>query len=222
MLEKDVKIGMKVVPHSKYNENFETWKNHCHPANISLKENGFITVDEKRMGYFVCDGDYFHASDFEPYIERKKQKFGGYFEGNKTVVYVNGVKGEANCNPDDTYSTPYGLLLAYCRATGADTAIVDMLFKKPEEKTTHKFKVGDLVTASKNAQWSWLTYYVARIKSIGLDGTYYLEKVKNLKPDNQWNTYSSWDEENLKLYAEPVTHSVIIDGVHYVKEESNA
>jgi transcription antitermination factor NusG len=178
----DVKIGDKVVPFQKTvkgYQDFTSWKkaNNCHAR--FFKDNGFLYVNhirEDTKNVFglsqtneVRYGDFFNASDFEPYIETKKQGFSGYFQGNKTVVFVDKKQGEANYNPEDeTPCNPLiGLLLAYCRATDTDEGIVDLLFKKPVEIKEDKrfesshFNIGDAVNVldgsfsliNRNSQW---------------------------------------------------------------------
>ena len=73
----DVKIGMKVVPHAKsdgicdWNSWIaDRWENY----KLFVKQ-GYLTVQfiESRYGERISlDGDYFLASDFEPYIEIKE------------------------------------------------------------------------------------------------------------------------------------------------------
>lgn len=149
---KDVYIGQKVVPHDKTNlsalESFSDWLKE--PEGKFFKANGYIFVSKVKgcdvlLNLFGLNSGYtFNASDFEPYTEQtkayQKQKFGGYIQGNKTVVYIGDKKGESNYNPNDAkqglpYSAPYDLLLAYCRATDTDAGIVDRLFKKAESKS---------------------------------------------------------------------------------------
>jgi hypothetical protein len=158
---KDVVIGQKVVPHTKtgdgckFSESSE-WaigKSQGFLYVVANKGHGDFSLSNSVIG---CGGDWFNASDFEPYIEKTvKQKFGGFIQGNKAVIYFNGNKGEANYNPNDAkdgmpFNAPYGLLLAYCRATNTPIDTVDILFKKPEkvkepiaEPVT--FEVGEMV-----------------------------------------------------------------------------
>jgi hypothetical protein len=178
----------------------------------------------------------------EPYVEHKKQKFSGFFDGNKTVIYVNGIKGESNCAPDDTYSALYGLLLAYCRATNTDTAIVDMLFKKPEERATGKFKsshfnVGDLVNVH-DGSWSlinrhgcWDHAFGIELKKLSLSVYAVNQKLPSTEKGEVNDTILQdtvtgdlvYIQERFLSLKESVNslksaHSVIINGVKYVKE----
>jgi len=71
MKEKDVVVGMKVVPHSK------SVVGNLSTSNVwnywGGKEQGYLYVNGKdREGWFLSvnkelNGDYFLASDFEPY-----------------------------------------------------------------------------------------------------------------------------------------------------------
>lgn len=237
---KDVKVGMKVVPHAKTytSESLEEsrlW------MSAGGKDQGFMCVIRKEHGCCVLaveeddiGGDYFNASDFEPYIEpSSKHKFGGYIQGNKTVIYFGEKKGEANYNPNDakqrlSYSVPYGLLLAYCRATGTDTAIVDRLFKKAEDKPTEpvKFEVGETARVRSDLNGGGLYGNFALT-----DGMLRLKgKIVTITENCGHGTYRikehccQWTPEMFEKIPQnqkSVSHEVTIDGVKYVKEAPN-
>jgi len=125
----DVKIGMKVVTHNKtagYNR---------YVKSEVLTVLG-LTKDKLYPDAFtLSDGNYFNASDFNPFFQ--KYKFSGYFEGNKTVIYIGKNRGEANYNPaDEKEGLPYhreiGLLYAFCRATGISEGFIEKLIKVPK------------------------------------------------------------------------------------------
>jgi hypothetical protein len=138
---KDVKVGMKVVPHSKHGAStYEELMDYPYFGS-AMKKQGYLIVNAlwyapdnwslwpENHTARHCSG--FRASDFEPYIDPQiKQKFGGYTQGNKTVVYFGSEKGEANYNPNDAkqglpYNKAYGIALAACRAEDIDTAWLD-------------------------------------------------------------------------------------------------
>jgi hypothetical protein len=117
MRQENVKIGDKVVPFQKtYSTSglsYLEWLNSS--AGQNFKKDGFATIT-----HIINDIPYLNGSgafnffDFKPYSEPQKQ------------------------NPP--YSHLQRSLLNYCRATGKDTAIVDMLFKKPQDKPTQPIK----------------------------------------------------------------------------------
>ena len=80
MKDEDVKIGMKVVPHSKsvYGSHlFEStiWREAQsinQPYLYVVKVSGSWLLDVK--DFYRCGGDYFLASDFEPYKEENKME----------------------------------------------------------------------------------------------------------------------------------------------------
>ena len=83
----DVKIGMKVVPHSKSvwddGEKFGDYINSSdNSAPSFFRENGYLEVVDYDAdieafvlgGHDGIDGDYFLAKDFEPYEEAEENK----------------------------------------------------------------------------------------------------------------------------------------------------
>lgn len=89
MKKENVVLGMKVVPHSKSEyftwEGWLTWENN--PGKNFFLDNGFLYVSEIEETGLIClseefpsnHGDYFNASDFEPYdsfqeVEQKTEQ----------------------------------------------------------------------------------------------------------------------------------------------------
>ncbi len=70
---KDVKVGMKVVPHDKTTgacTNFKEWQTYHRESCQHFKELGYCVVSEIHDNKISLEGDYFNAADFEPYIEQ--------------------------------------------------------------------------------------------------------------------------------------------------------
>lgn len=180
----------------------------------------------------------FRTSDFEPYVEHKRNTFGGRIDGNTITVHIGKVTGTAKYNPADAkHGLPFrpeiGLAIAYMRAEGKTEDEVDIFTErlihahakeqiaKATASNPEGFKVGDLVTASSN-MW-WLAHYVARIKSITKSRKYVLEMVRNIDGDDQWRDDTWFYSYQLKHWEKisPTSgsfHSVTIDGVRYVPE----
>lgn len=85
MKHEDVKIGMKVVPHSKTVSGAVRFE-HCSTWNRAKSNNqSFLYVVDFSIGSYAwvlnevgeinsIQGDFFNASDFEPYIEEETIK----------------------------------------------------------------------------------------------------------------------------------------------------
>jgi hypothetical protein len=156
-----VKVGMRVVPHNK------TFAGRgLNDSNVWNYQGGleqrFLYVTKKTDDFFTLDvvkdsnsGDYFNASDFEPYIEPKAPSFrikSGRKHGNQyTIQLADGRKGESPYNSEQPYLS---VLEAFCKATNTPTDIVDMLFSQPQEAPTEPiaepvtFEVGETVRIS--------------------------------------------------------------------------
>jgi len=193
MLEKDVKIGDRVVPHSKTacgsNNLSESnaWNHH------GGKEQGFLYVSVRCYphGEFTLSveqynsGDFFNASDFEPYIEPAKDNdFQAMFvNGNKTIVYLAGKrKGVSTCSPSDTFDPVKGVALAYMRALGQTVDDIRIEINpaktedtaqesKPTEDKPLTFEVGEMVKFREDL-----------IDGKRYDGITYFDKMKNDLP----------------------------------------
>jgi hypothetical protein len=199
----DVKVGMKVVPHSKMGSKANLL--YSNGWTDGGKQQGYMYVQYIRPDYIGLwrekshgGGDHFIASDFEPY-GHSKQKFGGYIKGNKTVVYIGSSKGEANYNPDDEkqglpYRKEYGVALAFCRAAGISTEWLD--------KTIAATK-SDFLTEA------------ARIWNEG----YKIKAIKFLREKTGFGLTDAKDTIESFIDKQSEFHSVIIDGVRYIKEE---
>jgi len=83
MLDKDVRTGMKVVPFQKTKvicDSFsssntmrrikETGQEYTYVLGWDMEESCWLLSDKK--GARVDEGDFFNASDFEPYVEEEK------------------------------------------------------------------------------------------------------------------------------------------------------
>lgn len=159
MKNKDVNVGMKVVPHSKSVWKFPSIEEYIKTGAYGgfLKENGYlyVTGKESEKVWLLCDsvkevtGDFFLASDFEPYKEVEKivrtsnevktimldnENVKVIRSENATIVILaDGSKGIAKCDPADEYDTDY-VLLAYARA----------IYKRTS-KSEKQIKIGDEV-----------------------------------------------------------------------------
>jgi hypothetical protein len=137
MKKENVKVGMKVVPHSKSSEDFPKWLTYNRPANIALRKKGYLTVEKYNGSYFVCDGDWFNASDFEPYIENPPiakrsptQRIKSVHIGRKTTVTLaDGRIGTALLDKRDSFDPVKGVALAYLRALGKEVYDVEIIAK---------------------------------------------------------------------------------------------
>jgi hypothetical protein len=79
MQNENVHIGIRVTPHSKtaYQKDLESsfaWKMALRKGQNFL----YVLDQDKTLGYWLLndamspvDGDYFNASDFEPYVEEQ-------------------------------------------------------------------------------------------------------------------------------------------------------
>ena len=238
----DVKIGDKVVPFQKTVKawsNWSDWLKHKASSPEYFTEHGYLYVRKSGDALILSDnpdngGDFFNASDFNPYIETlEKVRFGGYFQGNKTVIFVDGKLNEANYNPEDAkkglpYNRAKGLLLAYMRTLGQEVEDIHIEInpcvsacKTVEDKPT--FEVGDRVKirsdlvagryhGNLNSVVSdMLEFRGKTAKIIRING-----KLIILDVDNRgW----VWSPEMLEKIPQPTKHEVFVDGVRYVKEE---
>ena len=95
MKEKNIKIGMKVVPHYKSGySSWDWWKRSDRKHAKFFRENGYLfvsTVDLYSKEYCLSSeidslGDIFLASDFEPYQEKQENKQEEYPKIPFTVI----------------------------------------------------------------------------------------------------------------------------------------
>ena len=80
MKDKDVKIGMKVVPHDKTSHIFMGLRMSYNWESAQEVKQPFLYVADFDGGYWILNinkdtpnGDYFNACDFEPYEEKPRQ-----------------------------------------------------------------------------------------------------------------------------------------------------
>lgn len=150
----DVKIGMKVVPHSKTVAGYNDLQNSCEWKRSIKKGQQFLYVARMDMGRIILsetddtiEGDYFLASDFEPYIEKKqkskteKQNIELIFNGTTTIALLKGddgkyYKGIAKLHHEDIYDKLTGIRIAVSRALEVEL---------PKEKTLSDFTNEELL-----------------------------------------------------------------------------
>jgi len=76
MKDKDVRIGMKVVPHDKTVYSVEGLETSNEWKKAKAKKQRFLYITGKRYDFYVLNtnendptGDFFNVSDFEPYVD---------------------------------------------------------------------------------------------------------------------------------------------------------
>lgn len=153
----DVKIGMKVVPHSKSVNCglFSTFKESRQINKMKDAGQKFLYVNKILHDNAISlatelnvSGDMFLASDFEPYIEKtNKQTIELIFNGTTTIALLKGetgiyTKGIARLHHEDTYDKLEGIRIAVGRALGLDIEL-------PKEKTIEDFSDEELLDGLK-------------------------------------------------------------------------
>jgi len=151
---KDVKIGMKVIPHSK-NAGEKDLNQSSVWRRVKLNKQPFLYVTGLEgmtvllnSEYIKNNGDYFLASDFKPYIEKTESKTNRQtidliFNGTTTIALLKDKKGKytkaiAKLHHEDTYNQLEGIRVAVGRALGLE---VDF----PKEKTLSDFTNEELL-----------------------------------------------------------------------------
>jgi hypothetical protein len=235
MLEKDVKIGDRVVPFQKTRQpniiNWTKFLEYGSDTSKFFKENGYLIVRKIYQDYFSlgngtdkCDKFEFNASDFEPYEEPvedngiKKM----LTRGNRTIVFLKGSrKGVSVCSPSDTFDPVKGVALAYARALGQTVDDIEIVVNPaqnaPQEDKPLTFEVGEMVKFREDLidgkTYDHMTYYDSMKNN--LPKTFALPEINAVRNCH----LDSWHFPLCMLEKVPqVKHEVIIDGVKYVKE----
>jgi hypothetical protein len=145
----DVKDGMKVVPFQKTAGEGNLKGSHVWTRGTN---GDFVQHHE----YGTVSGDYFDASDFEPYVEpdaatkaprSPSQRIRSVHIGRKTSVELSdGRVGTALCDPRDTYNPVVGVTLAYMRALGPEVDDIQIIINPPKPDTKLKKDCMEFIT----------------------------------------------------------------------------
>lgn len=105
-----------------------------------ISNDAYGIVEDVGGGLFGIEfpnGRYqgFRAECFEPYVEHKRNTFGGRIDGNTITVHIGKATGTAKYNPADAkHGLPFrpeiGLAIAYMRAEGKTEDEVDIFTER--------------------------------------------------------------------------------------------
>lgn len=131
----DVKLGMKVVPHSKTAGCVDLMESTWGKAQNQNQDYLFVRKINNNNTVLLWHteidlGDIFYAEDFEPYevkVEKPKQtveiinvgdnQIKVIFSGTTTIVILpDGSKGVSKCMEGDTYNKETGQQIAFLKA----------------------------------------------------------------------------------------------------------
>lgn len=157
MRREDVKVGMKVVPHSKsYSGYYDKLEHSTEWEGARRKGQKFMYVARIDYDKIVLSksehsgiGDWFLPSDFTLYKDGKveKQTLELIFNGKTTVAILKNedgsyTKGVARLHPLDTYDKEIGIRIAIAKALGED---FDHILKSTIAKRIEDFSNEELM-----------------------------------------------------------------------------
>jgi hypothetical protein len=168
MDKQDVKVGMKVVPTAKtIGDSWDVWMKY---RAQSFRSWGFVTVQKLRPGYFVCDSEYFRASDFSPATIEVGDTVRGYsscgvvsaVDGN--YIRVNWDSGEdgISFHPMDGFT-----LIRKARKPEQPTwktqIVLDEFVGRPEVKPSAKLTIRFDAIKPEQAAWKHVPFTMSAI-----------------------------------------------------------
>jgi hypothetical protein len=234
MLEKDVKVGDRVVPFRKTVaigiNGLYSWDDWNNRFSEFFEKNGYVTISEisGNLIWIEETAGCFNISDVEPYEPAKDNNSKHplirhtTIQGNRLIMTLrDGRIGEAMRDPSEPWDDLKANVIALARALGQEVDDIEIVIN-PQPKTQDKptedtFEVGETVrvradlTAGKSYN-NILLFYGSMSDLKGKEG-----KITADLNDGCYVVFGfSWDVSMLEKVPQPTKHEVIIDGKEWM------